>query len=58
VTVPSEFGNSNWRDSVWFPVNFLIIESLRKFHRYLGDGFQVELLTGSRHLATLDPARP
>ena len=47
-------GNSNWRGPVWFPVNFLIIESLQKFHRYLGDGFQVELPTGSGHLATLE----
>jgi hypothetical protein len=35
-------GNSNWRGPVWFPVNFLLIESLQKFHHYLGDGFQVE----------------
>ncbi|MFN7961649.1 MAG: glucosidase [Thermoanaerobaculia bacterium] len=40
-------GNSNWRGPVWFPVNFLIIEALRRFHRYYGDGFQVECPTGS-----------
>ena len=40
-------GNSNWRGPVWFPVNFLIIESLRKFHLFLGDDFQVEYPTGS-----------
>jgi hypothetical protein len=40
-------GNSNWRGPVWMPVNFLIIESLQKFHRYLGDDFKVECPTGS-----------
>jgi hypothetical protein len=40
-------GNSNWRGPVWFPLNFLIIESLQKFHHYLGEGFQVECPTGS-----------
>ena len=40
-------GNSNWRGPVWFPLNYLIIESLQKFHHYLGEGFQVEFPTGS-----------
>jgi len=40
-------GNSNWRGPVWFPVNFLIIESLERYHRYLGDEFKVECPTGS-----------
>jgi hypothetical protein len=40
-------GNSNWRGPVWFPVNFLIIEALQKFHYYLGDSYVVELPTGS-----------
>jgi len=40
-------GNSNWRGPVWFPVNFLLIESLQKFHWYLGDSFTVEMPTGS-----------
>jgi Glycosyl hydrolase family 63 C-terminal domain len=35
-------GNSNWRGPIWFPVNYLLIESLQKFHYYLGDGFTVE----------------
>ena len=35
-------GNSNWRGPVWFPLNFLLIESLQKYHHYLGEGFQVE----------------
>jgi glycogen debranching enzyme len=30
-------GNSNWRGPIWFPVNYLFIESLQKFHYYLGD---------------------
>jgi hypothetical protein len=40
-------GNSNWRGPVWFPPNFLMIESLQKFHHYYGDGFRVECPTGS-----------
>jgi hypothetical protein len=42
-------GNSNWRGPVWFPVNYLIIESLQKFHYFLGDTFRVEFPTGSGH---------
>ncbi len=46
-------GNSNWRGPIWFPVNFLLIESLQKFHHYLGDGFTVEYPTGSGQMLTL-----
>jgi hypothetical protein len=46
-------GNSNWRGPIWFPVNFLIIESLQKFHYYLGEGFQVECPTGSGTMMNL-----
>jgi hypothetical protein len=46
-------GNSNWRGPVWFPVNQLVIESLRRYHRFLGDGWTVELPTGSGHQAHL-----
>jgi hypothetical protein len=46
-------GNSNWRGPIWFPVNYLLVESLRKFHAYLGDGFTVELPTGSGRMCTL-----
>jgi len=46
-------GNSNWRGPVWFPVNYLLIESLQKFHHYLGDGFTVEFPTGSGRQMTL-----
>jgi hypothetical protein len=40
-------GNSNWRGPVWFPVNFLLIEALQRYHFFLGDEFQVEFPTGS-----------
>jgi Glycosyl hydrolase family 63 C-terminal domain len=40
-------GNSNWRGPIWFPVNSLIIESLRRFHSYYGDDFKVECPVGS-----------
>jgi hypothetical protein len=46
-------GNSNWRGPVWFPVNYLLIESLQKFHYYLGDEYQVECPTGSGRYSTL-----
>ena len=46
-------GNSNWRGPIWFPVNYLIIESLQKFHHYLGDDFKVECPTGSGRMMTL-----
>jgi hypothetical protein len=46
-------GNSNWRGPVWFPVNYLIIESLQKFHHYLGTDFKVECPTGSGQMKTL-----
>jgi hypothetical protein len=46
-------GNSNWRGPVWFPVNFLLIESLQKFHHYLGNDFKVECPTGSGQMLTL-----
>jgi hypothetical protein len=47
-------GNSNWRGPLWFPVNFLIVESLQKFHHYYGDDFKVECPTGSGHFATIN----
>ncbi len=46
-------GNSNWRGPVWFPVNFLIIESLQKFHHYYGSEFRVECPTGSGKFLSL-----
>ncbi len=46
-------GNSNWRGPVWFPVNYLIIEALWRFHAYFGDSFKVECPTGSGNQMTL-----
>ena len=46
-------GNSNWRGPVWFPANYLIIESLQRFHHYFGDSFLVEFPTGSGRRMTL-----
>ncbi|MDZ4770228.1 MAG: glucosidase [Chloroflexota bacterium] len=46
-------GNSNWRGPIWFPINYLLIESLYKFHRYYGDDFKVECPTGSGQFMTL-----
>ena len=46
-------GNSNWRGPVWFPVNFLIIESLQKFHHFYGDELMVECPTGSGQMMNL-----
>ncbi len=46
-------GNSNWRGPVWFPLNYLLIESLERFHSYLGDDFMVEHPTDSGNLLTL-----
>jgi hypothetical protein len=47
-------GNSNWRGPIWFPVNYLLIESLQKFHHYLGPGYKVECPTGSGIMMTLE----
>ena len=47
-------GNSNWRGPIWFPVNFLIVESLQKFHHYYGDDFKIECPTGSGNYGTID----
>jgi hypothetical protein len=46
-------GNSNWRGPIWFPINFLIVEALQKFHHYFGEGFRVECPTGSGQMMTL-----
>jgi len=46
-------GNSNWRGPVWFPINFLVIEALQRFHHYYGDDFLVECPTGSGVRRTL-----
>ncbi|HEX6719813.1 MAG TPA: hypothetical protein VF088_22090 [Pyrinomonadaceae bacterium] len=46
-------GNSNWRGPIWFPLNYLLIESLQKFHHYLGSDFKVECPVGSGQMLTL-----
>ncbi len=46
-------GNSNWRGPIWFPVNYLLIESLQKFHHYYGEDLTVECPTGSGNKMTL-----
>lgn len=47
-------GNSNWRGPVWFPVNYLVIEALRKFSAYFGDELRVPMPTGSMTSLPLD----
>jgi hypothetical protein len=46
-------GNSNWRGPVWFPINYLLVEALQKYHHYYGDDFTVETPTGSGTHRTL-----
>jgi len=46
-------GNSNWRGPIWFPVNLLLVQSLRKMYSYYGDEFTIECPTGSGHRMNL-----
>ena len=46
-------GNSNWRGPIWMPLNYLIIESLYRFHSYYGDEFRVECPVGSGRMLSL-----
>ncbi len=46
-------GNSNWRGPIWFPVNYLLIEALERYHHFYGESFQVECPTGSGQMMTL-----
>jgi hypothetical protein len=46
-------GNSNWRGPVWFPMNYLLIESLQRFHHYLGEDYKVECPARSGQMMTL-----
>jgi len=46
-------GNSNWRGPVWMPLNFLLVESLRTFHRYYGDEFKIECPVGSGKMISI-----
>lgn len=47
-------GNSNWRGPIWFPINYLIVEALRRYHDYYGDSFTIDCPTGSGNLMNLD----
>ncbi len=49
-------GNSNWRGPVWFPITYLIVEALERYHHFYGKDFTVELPTGSGHRVTLQGA--
>ncbi len=49
-------GNSNWRGPIWFPLNFLLIEALERYHHFYGDSFTVEFPTGSGRRITLKEA--
>ncbi len=46
-------GNSNWRGPVWLPLNYLLVRALKRYHRYYGDSFKVEVPTGSGRWMTL-----
>jgi hypothetical protein len=46
-------GNSNWRGPIWFPINYLLVEALERYHAYYGDSLLVELPVGSGHMLNL-----
>lgn len=47
-------GNSNWRGPIWMPMNYMLIQSLKKYYAFHGDGFKVEYPTGSRQYLNLN----
>ncbi len=49
-------GNSNWRGPIWFPVNFILIDAMREYHRYYGDEFRIECPTGSGKFVSIAEA--
>lgn len=51
-------GNSNWRGPIWFPINYLLVEALERYHHFYGDSFRVECPTGSgRFVSLLEASR-
>jgi hypothetical protein len=54
ANIPLFGGNSNWRGPVWFPINYLLIEALERYHHYYGNELQVECPTGSGRMMDLD----
>jgi hypothetical protein len=53
-TTPMFGGNSNWRGPVWFPLNYLVISVLERYHRFFGEDLTIEYPTGSGQQLTLD----
>lgn len=49
-------GNSNWRGPIWFPINYLLIEALERYHHFYGDSLRIESPKGSGRTITLDQA--
>jgi hypothetical protein len=47
-------GNSNWRGPIWFPLNYLVITALERYHQFYGDDFEIEYPAGSGQRLTLD----
>ena len=46
-------GNSNWRGPIWFPINYLLVEALDRYHHFYGDSFKVECPVGSNNMMNL-----